>query len=202
MNEHVVDTIGAEQPLGPVYLEAVRNEALSRIANDTRLTPQQKSAAASELDFLIDSERLRRARQLRWQWRNERREHIYAYLCRRQQIEMFLQEQREESTLKLMRLRRDAIRCRVETVLELRRLARKREDADLLRQARQELLRLRLRHRLTTERERMAAHGVRTQTLKRDEFRQLVRERFPEREEELMDDYDRFVNERMERRSP
>lgn len=168
----------------------LRAEALDCIKNDMRLTPQLKVAAIRELDFLLEYERLRRVRIAHRKFREEERELVYQALIRRQEVVNLIRLAQAQTARAIEEIKRDIAHWRIEVKVQLQRL---RPKDEVLKQARNEILKLKLKHRLEQMREQELHRSLEEQTLKRAALMGKVQRDFPDLAEELVERYDQMA---------
>jgi hypothetical protein len=177
--------------LGTSTLEVVRARALAKIQGDEMLSPEQRAMAIRELDFLIEYERFRRLRTAVYQWRDERREWLLSHISRQHEVLNRLAIARKETALTVARMNREIIMYKLEILQELRKLRPQNELDSYIRKARTDLVKLHLQRRHAKARRRILSQSITEQVLDRAEFLRKVRDKYPDLEEELMDDYDK-----------
>lgn len=189
MNLPVIQHNDGREFLKGGSLVMLRAEALDCIKNDVRLTPELKLAAIRELDFLLEYERLRRVRIAHRKFRDEERELVYQALIRRQEVVNLIRLAQAQTARAIEEIKRDIAHWRIEVEARLQRL---RPKDEVLKQARNELVKLQLQHRLERLREQHLFRGLEEQTMKRAALVEKVRNDFPDLAEELIDHYDQL----------
>lgn len=185
------DESSAETTLGTASLEILRNKALEQIRKNESLSSEQRAAAVRELHFLIEHERLRRLKLIVQQWEEERNEYRYRRAIRRRQVLNQLAIEQRETARTIARINRDIIRYRLEIIEQIRKLRPKDELHQFIRRAQAEMIKLKLQRRYARARQQAIARELRDAVIRRARFLKMVREKYPDLEEELMDDYDR-----------
>ncbi|MBI5037736.1 MAG: hypothetical protein HZC01_03495 [Candidatus Kerfeldbacteria bacterium] len=190
MNLPVIQHNDGREFLKGGSLVMLRAEALDCIKNDMRLTPQLKVAAIRELDFLLEYERLRRVRIAHRKFREEERELVYQALIRRQEVVNLIRLAQAQTARAIEEIKRDIAHWRIEVKVQLQRL---RPKDEVLKQARNEILKLKLKHRLEQMREQELHRSLEEQTLKRAALMGKVQRDFPDLAEELVERYDQMA---------
>lgn|GEM_PF-6675322 len=176
--------------LGLHCLEVLRAKLAKKIESE-KLTRKERRRAIREMNFLIDYARMRRVRTAVWQWQDEATEHDYHLAIRRQQVVNQLVLERKRLMVSLGEMDAKIAETRIGVMEQMNKLTPKDERQSLIDSARKELLRLKLRRNLSRQSRREAEDELAEQTLARARFQKIVRQDFPELEDEIMDDYDR-----------
>lgn len=195
MNLPINHDLSTESIIKNSSIETIRGELTHRIQSSDILTAEQQSVALEEMDVLLEYEKYRRMLTMIYQLKQDSRERINGTRDRIRFRREFLIRKRQEQKQELLLSRKEATLRIAKINAELRKLRPQPPVDKDLKRTQDELNKIKLRGRKRRASQEQVEKELRDRVERKAQFLIKVRQKFPDMEDELMDEYDRQMYE-------